>query len=498
MAARTNSMSSRRRDEGAILPLVLVTAVILSVMMVAITSYVTTGLRYGGVVEQRADRLAAADGGMRYAVERLRLGASRICATNGGDYIDPPDINGASVVVSCEQVGAGFDDTNGYALILTGEEIPVSEWECSDISDCYLLHSQSGASTAKVVGGPVYMADMTDRGLHLQAPLEFRYSQLLYTDDDCVASSPDLPDGSGDEKAVTFDSDSLGLSCTERPWSADADPGRGMFSEPNTVVPIPTGPVNPSPTVDGNGCTVFEPGYYTTAPVLGSHNYFMSGNYVFDGVTIDVNKAKVTAGRAVVVSGSSSVPGDTQFIPNTTCNTARNVDPGTTVTTAGATWYMKNGANIAIDTQGTLEIMRRKQGKSYVSIHVLPSDDPGVNLTDMTWNDNIIEQRPGTNKDMVIHGLVWAPDARVVLDTVTNTANGQFLGGAVISSISVGTSASASEFSIAVEPSDLHGKMVLDSVATKDGQSTTIRSIVDYRPTTNYAAVTSWRVLEED
>ena len=57
-------------------------AVVLSVLVVAITSYVTTGLKYGDIVEQRADRLAAADGGMRYAVERLRLGASRICATH--------------------------------------------------------------------------------------------------------------------------------------------------------------------------------------------------------------------------------------------------------------------------------------------------------------------------------------------------------------------------------------------------------------------------------
>lgn len=486
MTTRSTPPAVPTRDRGAILPLVLVASVVLSMVVVAVAGYVTTGLRYGNVVEQRADRLAAADGGMRYAVERLRLGASRICATNGGDFIDPPDINGAEVMVRCGQVGVGFDNTNGYALILTGEEIPT--W-CTDESVCFLLHSQSGVSTAKLVGGPVYMAHMRDQALYTQAPVEFRYSQLLYTDSDCSTSAPDLPDGSGTEQAATFDSDSLGLACTERPWSADAHPTRGLFSEPNHVVPVPTGPVNPAPTVDGNGCTVWEPGVYTIAPSLGSHNYFKSGNYVFDGVTLDVTAAKVTAGRAVVVSGSTPTPGDTQFIPNTTCNTARNVDPGTGVTTAGATFYLRNGARIEIGTQGTLEIMRRKQGKSYVSIHVLDGS--------LTWNDDVIWQGPGTNKDMVIHGLIWAPEARVTLAEVTNTANGQILGGAVLSSISIAASASADEFSIAVEPSDLHGKMVLDSVATTDdGRSTTIRSIVDYRPTTNYAAVTSWRVVD--
>lgn len=474
------------RDRGAILPLVLVASVVLSVVVVSVMGYVATGLRYGNVVEHRADRLAAADGGMRYAVERLRLGASRICGTNGGDIIDPPDINGAEVTVRCGQVGSGFDDTNGLALILTGEGIPAG---CTDESNCFLLHAQSGVSAAKVVGGPVYMAHMREQAFYTQAPVEFRYSQLVYTDSDCSTSAPALPDGSGTDKPVTFDSDSLGLSCTERPWSADADPTRGMFSQPNHVVPIPSGPVNPAPTVDGNGCTVWEPGVYTTAPALGSHNYFLSGNYVFDGVTIDVTHAKVTAGRSVVVSGPSATPGDTQFIPNTTCNTARNVDPGTGVTTAGATFYMRNGAHVEIGTHGTFEIMRRKQGKSYVSIHVLDGS--------MAWDDDIIWQGPGTNKDMAIHGMIWAPGARITLAEVTNAANGQILGGAILSSISIAASASANSFSIAVEPSDLHGKMLLDSVATTpDGRSTTIRSIVDYRPTTNYAAVTSWRVID--
>jgi len=78
---------------------------------------------------------------------------------------------------------------------------------------------------------------------------------------------------------------------------------------------------------------------------------------------------------------------------------------------------------------------------------------------------------------------------------MTNTAKGQILGGAVLSSISVSASSSADEFAIKVEPSDLHGAIQLDSVADRDG-TTTVRSIVDYRPSTSYTAVTSWRVVE--
>ncbi len=471
-----------RRDRGSVLLLVLVATVVLSLVVVSVSSFVATGLSYGGVVESRADRLAAADGGMRYAVERLRLGASRICATNGGDSIDPPDLNGATVSVSCAQVGNGFDDTNGWALILTGEEIPTS---CSG-SDCALIRTSLGVSNAKLVGGPTYMARADASAFDLKALIEFRYSQLLYSASDCQTSSlPTLTN-------LTFDSTSLGFACTERPWNADAA-SNGLFSEPNTLYAV-TDPAtqaamdqNPAPSIDGNGCTIFFPGYYDIAPPLGSHNYFMSGDYVFDGFALEIKQAKITAGRAAITSSSAS-PGDTQFIPNTSCNTARNTDPGVGVTTAGATFYMQNSAQLVLEAHGSLEIMRRKQGRSYVSIHAI--DDS------YTYDTPIIEQGPGTNKDLAVHGLIWAPEARITFTNVTNTANGQLRGGAVISNADIRASASADEFLIAVEPSDLHGTMVLDSVATKDGNSTTIRSVVDYRPSTNYAAVTSWRVID--
>jgi hypothetical protein len=457
------------RDAGSVLPLVLVISVVLSVMVAGLAGYVTTGLRYGSVVEERADRLAAADGGMRYAVERLKLGASRICATAGGDTIDPPDTNGATVTVTCSQVGSGFDDTNGWAMILTGEEAPAAE---------PLIKTQSGVSVNKLVGGPVYMSRL---GFDTSAPLQFRYSQLLYTGSDSNGDSAVDCDATPSIPAnVTFDSTSLGLACTTRPWSRDANP-KGLFSEPNKGV-LPTN-MNPSASFVGS-CKVFEPGHYTVQPTLGSHNYFRSGNYIFDGFKLEVRNAKVTAGRA---AGDGS-DGSAQFIPNTTCNTARNTDKGTGVTTSGATFYLRNHAGFVLGANGTFEVMRRKQGRSYVGIHVL--DDS------FTYDENVILQGPGTNKDMVMHGLIWAPEARVTFDLVTNTANGQFLGGGVLSNVILESSASSVGFIIAVEPSDLQGKIQLDSVAELDGKSTTIRSIVDYRPTTGYTAVTSWRVID--
>ena len=483
------------RDRGSILPLTLVISVVLFGVVMSVTSFATVGLRYGKVVESRADRLAAADGGMRYAVGRLSTGAARLCATGGPDTIVAPSLNEADVKVTCGLVGPGFDYTNGWAMILTGEEIPTSDPMCTGALDgdpCALLKTAAGVSTDKLIGGPVYMARPS---FDLKAPIEFKRAQLLYTASDCSAA-PAIPAN------LKFDESSLGITCTGKPWSRQpakwtaADATSGLFQEPNMAI-LPTN-MNPAPVTidDGTACKVFLPGYYTVAPAIGSANYFMSGDYVFDGFTLTIENQKVTFGR----SATTGSTGDTQFLPNPACDDVRASDHGydaggadatpsqLTVSEAGATVYLKNGARFIVNQNGELEVMRRKQGRNYVSIHVL--DDS------LTWTDHVIEQGPGTNKDMVMHGLVWAPEASIVFTNITNTADGQLLGGVVVSNIELNSSASGTGFVIAVEPGDLWGKLRLDSVAELNGYTTTIRSIVDFRPTTGYVAVTSWRVVE--
>ena len=484
------------RDEGSILPLTLMVSVVLFTVVMAVASLTTVGLRYGRVVESRADRLAAADGGMRYAVGRLSAGAARLCSTGGPDTIQAPSLNAADVNVTCGPVGPGFDYTNGWAMILTGEEIPPSsDPACTPTGSgepCALLKTAAGVAVDKLIGGPVYLAKPS---FDLKAPIEFRRAQLLYTSSDC--SVPPLMPAN-----LKFDESSLGVTCTGKPWSRQpdkwsaADPTNGLFQEPNVGI-LPTNMNPPGVTInDGTPCKVFVPGHYTVAPALGSANYFMSGNYVFDGFTLTVAGQKVTFGR----SATTGSTGDTQFLPNPACDDVRASDHGydaggvdptptaLTVSEAGATIYLRNGARFIVNQQGELEVMRRKQGRNYVSIHVL--DDS------LTWNDKVVEQGPGTNKDMVMHGIVWAPEASIVFTNITNTADGQLLGGVVVSNIELNSSAAGAGFVIAVEPSDLWGKLQLDSVAELNGRTTTIRSIVDFRPTTGYVAVTSWRVVD--
>lgn len=480
------------RDQGAVLPLVMVCTVIISMVVLAVASYTTTGLRYGHVVEDRADRLAAADGGLRYAIQKLKRVGHHECPT-----INPPDVDGAVVTLTCTPVGNTFDDTEGYALILTGEGLPAT---------AALIDAQSAASVAKRISGLVYMNHLD---FSLKAPVQFENGQIQYTvptsgnptADPCPTTHPIRDDGvvintSSPSSYVRFSADHFGVVCTTQPWLRDAahaadDPSTPYINERGKFAPplIPNAdlaalPLNPGPVADpgGGACKVFLPGHYTVAPPLGSYNYFRSGNYLFDGFTLSIANKKVTAGRVLEGNGS------TQAIPNTTCEAARNADNISNVTEAGATFYLKNDARIEINQNGTFEVLRRKQGKSYVAIHLLDSS--------LGPTEDVIFQGPGSNKDMAMHGLVWAPTARITLAEVANTAEAQLLGGAVISNIKVDSSAGTTGLVIAVEPGDITGLLQLDSTATTpDGKSTTIRSIVDYRPSTKYAAATSWRVL---
>jgi hypothetical protein len=466
-------------DRGAVLPLVLVCLVVISMVTIAVANYTTASMRYGQVVERRADRLAAADGGLRYAIQKMTKVGHHECPS-----IDPPDVNGAVVTLTCTNVGAGFDDTAGYALILTGEELPAGT---------ALMSTQGGASTDKRISGLVYMQRLA---FDLQSPVRFENGQLQYsaTASSTCPPSPTIDANGGDPDYIQFGIDHFGIVCTTQPWSRAASPTddpatpdwneQGKFSPP-LIGPLPVNnPAtnNPAPSMVGT-CRVFVPGYYTVAPTLGSYNYFRSGNYVFDGFQLTIAGSKVTAGK--VLTGN----GGTQAIPNTACDAAIQGDNVANVTEAGVTFYLKNRASFEIRQNGTFEVLRRKQGKTYVSIHVL--DDS------LTWNDDVVLQGPGTNKDMALHGMVWAPQASITFSNVANTAEAQMLGGGVLSNIKVDASAGASGLVISVEPSDITGLVQLDSTATtSDGRSTTIRSIVDYRPSTKYAAATSWRVID--
>ena len=139
--------------------------------------------------------------------------------------------------------------------------------------------------------------------------------------------------------------------------------------------------------------------------------------------------------------------------------------------------------------------MRRLQGDSLVSVQTISSSNADRTASTLGYNDNIIWTKSGNNSDLAMHGLIWAPKAQLEFGNVTNSANGQLLGGAVVSRIVLQASASVSAFIIRVETSPIAFELRLDSTATLNGLSTTMTAVVqvDDQGTT---AVRSLRVRE--
>ncbi len=458
-------------DEGAILPLVLVMAVIIAVVVGALASYVTTGLKYGNVVEERADRLAAADGGLRYAIERLQNSAYAGCLSNLGNNgftIDMPvTINESDVDVTCTKGSNSISDIKAWAIIVTGSGVPGNQW---------MLQAQGGGGIQKLLGGPVWVSD--PGRMDLKAPVTVEDGDIWYYRADC--DNPSLTIDSN----LTFTPAYRGTICVEKPWDQ-------VYSAPAVgVFPVVTDLLNtnPAPTPNG-GCTVFAPGRYTTMPALGANTYFRSGNYYFDNFTFDIVNSVVTAGWA-----DDDAYGDQQYISNAPCVAAISAD-STSGSASGATFYLGGNAEFEIGNKGSLEILRRLQGDSLVSIQALDTTTSDQTASSLGYNSNIIETKSGNNSDLAIHGLIWAPYAQMEFGNVTNSANGQLLGGAALSRIILQASASASSFIIRVESSPIAYELRLDSTATKNGQSTTMTAVVqvDDQGTT---AVNSVRVRE--
>lgn len=455
------------RDRGNVLPLVLIMSVVLSLVVVALVTYITAGLRYGQVVEDRADRLAAADGGLRYGIERLQLSSYSACTsglgTAGYTVPFPQDINDSQVEVTCTRTAGEIADIQGWALVVTGAGVPDGQ---------ALLSTQAGGGLQKLLGGPVWVTDPTR--MDLKAPLTLENGDVWYHGQ-CSGPAPTLPSG------LDFVPAFRGLSCVDSPWDQ-------AFAPP--PVAVPAGPVDPPPdTTTFPGCSVFAPGRYTTMPAFTDQNYLRSGEYVIQDVSLDLKQAKVVAGWADVDRF-----GDQQFLDVPACAAAIDADRSSG-SAAGATLYLSGSSRIRIENQGALEVQRRQQGAGVVSVHALDGAVAGYGASSLGWNDEIIVTQGGATSDLILHGQVWAPRARITFGTVASRANGQLLGGGVFARVHLQASASASGFVIRVEPSPMTYRLVVRSTATKHDRSTAVVAVVEVDDL-GATAVNSWRVVD--
>ncbi len=473
---RRSERSTRdlRSDSGAILPLVIVGTFIVSTMVIAVTTYVTADLRYAQVVEDRADRLAAADGGLRFGVEKLR-NFQTLCATRAGTgggvtTVFPPVINGADTTVTCRRIGQAISDVQGWGVVVTASGVPAGQ----------SIFSTSGAGQSdniKTFSGPVYIADPTR--MNLQSLMTIKDGDLWFSAANCD-NAPNIT--VIDTGRLLFEPDFFrGPLCTEKTWSG------GLFTAPTGSTP-PTSPVNPAYT-DTTSCRVFKPGKYTSIN-LAQNNYFSAGAYYFENIPMVLQ-------NQTVIAGFPDGAGDSPKVANTDCAIEQAFDQQTVKAaggTGGATFYMGGSSRIEIRNGAGFEIFRRKVNETYLSLFAVEASGAGYIASTPDWNTWIIETKSGSNNDVAIHGLLWAPKAGLSLGNITNAANGQLLGGLVVARLDTQASASASGFLVGIEANPVSAKLLLTSTSTLKGKSAVIRAVVQYRPDTGDLAINSWRV----
>jgi hypothetical protein len=460
-----------QRDEGLVLPLVMVVSVVLGIIVIGIASYGTANLRYAQVTESRGDQLAAADAAMSYAVNLIKIGAAD-CIFND-QTIDLPDLvesfNGATGSVQCAQTGGGLDSAGLFAMVLTGQGVPTNQ---------YLVETSGGS--VKQVGGPIFMERVSALAFDLSNNngLLLNNAPLLHYDGttpQCDAVSEIFL---GDEE-VDFSPDAIfGPICTGDHWY-QYGPGGVTFDEPAintsfvpvwndsvaltaggamqvydggqpatysaTPLPLTSAPADSNKMVIVKGaytdyvnttvspattCRVFEPGRYVRPPNVLNMNaannsgvYFKSGEYLFDFRTTSGTPSNFASWGPANISNS-------EFVMDKVIATAGRLDPAVNITAAivndacatqmstdtangyGATFYMSGKAHIGLDTQAVLEIMPRNQSATgdplYISIHAL------CNVSDTDWCVN--------SPTYVANSLEPAPSDRQAPSTSGNPA----------------------------------------------------------------------------
>ena len=146
-------------DRGVMLPIVLVVTVVMSLAVIAIANYVSTDLSYGRVTVDRANRLAAADAVMNYGIDQLKLRNAGCLLSTGVSSLPGLNspVNGAASTLTCQRVGGGIGDIQAWAAVMTGIGVPTNG------ANAYLLSTQSGNAVDKILGGPVYMDQVTNQ-----------------------------------------------------------------------------------------------------------------------------------------------------------------------------------------------------------------------------------------------------------------------------------------------------------------------------------------------
>jgi hypothetical protein len=463
----------RSRDEGFILPMALILCVVLALVVAALASYTIASLRAGSVAEQRVDRLAASDGAARIGLERLRT--REASCGRGTRVIYSGNLNRQDVEVTCRRTAISTADIGQFAVVITAEGVPRGTASLA-------AQGTNVASRPRSIGGNVYLA----------VPPNSLDKPVQVTDGDVYYYSPDEACVDPTYSNLTFKpADERGYVCTPQTWQS-------MFPPPTLPAKTETARSATGKT-NAKGCTVFQPGVYKKPPLIGTgtQNFFEPGTYYFEfDEAFQIKNALVIGGTSGPTgAGSSTVARTATTFPSSWCANAIDNVNRSGIADTGVTWIFGGNSRISVDPNGQLELFAPTRPATTLvmppSIIALQSSMGGFLASTLGPTvAPLVDLQEGSSNGVVIHGAVWAPTSAINLGNIAQSANGQFLGGLVVSLLNLQTAASAGNFNLRVVTTAATRRVVLTS---KSGNTVT-RVVALLRPSTGSYAIESRRV----
>jgi hypothetical protein len=350
-------MKQRRRDDGSVLPLVLVLIVIGSLVVLPVLDYTITVFRANRVVSDRTGQSEAAKAGLRVALSDPK---NVFLTCDGGGNLTPspnPSINGISVQTTCTEIGEvgpldalGFAVPTGVAAMQLGATIPV------DLS----------GTTASSPAVPPYPATPD------------WWATPAYV--------PPVPPAPGPAQySPTAEDDKI--------WMPDLP-----------RFPSAIRPQDPYQMPAAYDCNVFFPGRYVDEIDLSGRVYFTSGVYYFENLVTLKADADVVVGYGLEDFGSASDCADDLQVAANVLNPPTTFD----INGGGATFVFGANGRFEVDnaTIGTSAQIRFNQRYA--------DADRGGRISIMTVNGDDVSGGPHvvTNVNSIPESFVLNGDVQ--------------------------------------------------------------------------------------
>lgn len=455
-----DARSRTRRDRGAVLPIVLVIAVVFAVVAVAIASYTATALKSTQVTEARVDRLADAELGMQRVLDSL---AADGCSASPGLGENGSTLTLSGCTVETVQVGGDVP----YSLMLTAEGVTTP-----------LAFHRDGPQNEEIeINGQVYLAQNVTGSAD---PTKLLAPGLVVVQAATCATAVSSPSWLG----------ATNVDCTTDDWdtftsvpSIGPAPGFNAPSAPGCrVEKAPTGPRTITGSVKANDA-YFASGIYRVTGELVLDGYVVAGHP--GAVTLDTSDPCYPVQQADVANAAGGGPQGVVFVVE---------GSGRIVIDGNDTVALFYGLDIGSD--------RRVSFVGYTSSHPAPTGPYQPSTRNPNVDGNQPSKREGIfitdhpNQSFAFYGEVWTPRGFIDVDTMSSNgdAGAAFQGGAVIARFKAKTSNDVSGIIFSGDDVPVVDYHRLRVTATADGVSTTVSVVADLDPDGSIS-VKSWRVL---